>query len=161
TEQQNIDCAGHVEKAARIRPDRRPGADRALLVERRIKEIEAVIEGGRAVDVGELHLEYDLRLDGRHVDAQQVYYFAKSRWQRPHSLGGGQTLHAAAQERGVVFKREIDIFVGKIGGDLGASRFQLETADADGQVVDESRAILLPHDQRRLAWGESIDQNFF
>ena len=115
---------------------------------------------GRAVHIGEPHLQQDLRLHRRHFHAQQVDGLAQRGGDRHHALGRDHVLHRAAHEGRVVLEGDIDIVVGKVARDLLPHRFQLRGAHADGQVVDQAGAVLLPDDQRGFAGRFAVDQHF-
>src|SRR5579871_4301475 len=134
---------------------------RGLLVERRVEDVQAELHRFAAVHVGKPDLQQDLRLHGRNFDLQQVDGFTQGGSDRHRAVRRSYILYLAPQKGSVIFKGQADVVVGKIAGNLLAGGFELACALPDGQVVDETRVVGLPNDQRGFAGSGSVDQHFF
>ena len=117
------------------------------LVEGGAGEVDAEVEAGGAIHIGELHLEENLRFDGRHFDAQKVDDFAESGGDGHHPIRGDEVFDAAAHEGSVVVEGDLHLVAGEIACDLFADGVETIGAGADGEVVGYAPIVFQPDDE--------------
>ena len=92
--------------------DRRTSANHSSLVKRRACEVDAEIDAGGAIHIGEPNLKQDLRFDWGDLDAQQINGLAQRGSNRHYTVGGNHVLYSAAYEGGIVVDCDIHIAAG-------------------------------------------------
>src|ERR1019366_5038515 len=137
------------------------GADGGGLVKSSGSETDTQVQAGGAVHTAETHPQQDLLLHRGNLHPQQVDGFGRKRGRNRHdAVGGDHVFYRATHKCRLVFESDVDIFVGEIARQLLPHRIELHGAQTHGQVVEQAVATLLPDDQRSLAGGLAVDQDF-
>src|ERR1035438_5055065 len=133
-----------------------------ILVESSGSETDPQVHAGGAVHITETYPQQDLLLHRGNLHAQQVDGgFAAERGRYRHdAFGGNHILYRAAHKCRLVFESDVDIFIGEIARQLLPHCVEPLGAQTHGQVVEQAVAAFLPDNQRSLAGGFAVDQDF-